>query len=612
MTDTRRHDPAFRGPVATATVKKALELVDASGTPALIELWESQDRTQAGGRPPYLNIRATLALWLIIAMEQQPMHIRRVALLLETRMTAKAARLLGIAYDPDLTAGRMYERARLATNRILRVTDAYPLKNRHSRLTKAEYAEELQRREEMKDVLDRRARRAEILRNQLLEANYQAIPAKFRPERISLSVDATRVRTHARGMSKARLATMNDDATVSAEPDMGFYQRGSNGKSAGDNAVAEGSYKRANNRAVISEYALEHEFGVLCSPAPSAPGRYPSLIVGLENHVPGVDPIGAARQMVDNLYERGHTLEHFVGDRAYMPKGDPDRLINPLRERGVKLVMDYMKGQLGLQAQKDGAILIDGAWYCPSMPKKLIDASLPYQTVARRTFGKTDPESKAERAAAQDVWSKIVAQRETYLFRPKEAPDERGRVPMMCPAAGNAPTATCGLKPNPKAQAQANRNKRPLLPIVGFAAPGKVCDNKTSTSFHINDGGLFEQYYQWGSKEWQAVHGHMRNRVESMNQYAKDDSTFALAAPGRRRMRGFTAQSFLVAMTIVAVNAQILLDFLLEHDEQDIEAELGIISPARRVNRTRRTSAAQRLEGLRRNRKRGDSLTART
>ncbi|MGM1017294.1 MAG: hypothetical protein ACQEW8_07135 [Actinomycetota bacterium] len=48
----------------------------------------------------------------------------------------------------------------------------------------------------------------------------------------------------------------------------------------------------------------------------------PHLIIGLANHVPGVDPIGAARSIVDSLYERGHTIDHFTGDRAYLPGGD--------------------------------------------------------------------------------------------------------------------------------------------------------------------------------------------------------------------------------------------------------------------------------------------------
>ena len=116
------------------------------------------------------------------------------------------------------------------------------------------------------------------------------------------------------------------------------------------------------------------------------------------------------------------------------------------------------------------------------------------------------------------------------------------------------------------------------------------------------------------SRDWARVYHHMRNRVESTIGYAKDDGTFALARSGRRRMRACTAQSMLVALTLVAVSMQILHDFLLEHDEREAEAALGLPSPARRTNRSRRSSATARLAGLARNRRRGESMqgTSRT
>lgn len=100
----------------------------------------------------------------------------------------------------------------------------------------------------------------------------------------------------------------------------------------------------------------------------------------------------------------------------------------------------------------------------------------------------------------------------------------------------------------------------------------------------------------------------MRNRVESTNAYAKEDSTFALARSGRRRMRGYTAQSTLIALTLVAVNMQILHDFLLERDERALEKELGMPSPVRRTNRSRRSSPQARMANTRRNRKKGEHM----
>ena len=46
----------------------------------------------------------------------------------------------------------------------------------------------------------------------------------------------------------------------------------------------------------------------------------------------------------------------------------------------------------------------------------------------------------------------------------------------------------------------------------------------------------------------------MCNTIEGLNGYAKDPAHQALAAPGRRRIRGIAAQSVLTALLLIAVN----------------------------------------------------------
>lgn len=150
------------------------------------------------------------------------------------------------------------------------------------------------------------------------------------------------------------------------------------------------------------------------------------------------------------------------------------------------------------------------------------------------------------------------------------------------------PTVACDLKPNPKAAEPG----RILLPILHTPkAPGNLCNNKTSTSFDYTDDGKFGQHYQYGTDEWEAMFGYARSQVD----YVKDSATFALAQPGRRRMRGRAAQAFLQVMTIAAANLQRIRDFLLERDERAGEIEDGITPPVARTRRSRRTSARTRL-----------------
>jgi hypothetical protein len=37
--------------------------------------------------------------------------------------------------------------------------------------------------------------------------------------------------------------------------------------------------------------------------------------------------------------------------------------------------MDYRDDQLGIQANSQGALLVEGTWYCPALPGPLITAT---------------------------------------------------------------------------------------------------------------------------------------------------------------------------------------------------------------------------------------------
>ena len=46
-----------------------------------------------------------------------------------------------------------------------------------------------------------------------------------------------------------------------------------------------------------------------------------------------------------------------------------------MRALGYSLVMDYKVTELGRQANSQGAVMVDGAFYCPAMPEELVTAS---------------------------------------------------------------------------------------------------------------------------------------------------------------------------------------------------------------------------------------------
>lgn len=585
---TIRHDPTARGPIPVLTIQQAAAVIDESHLVELVELWETQDRTYPGGRPPYLNIRATLILWLIVAIEQQPMHIRRIEDILRWRLTPKTASLLGIRHEPLAAIEAPYERARVATRRIIKLFDAYPLPTRHRRLTVAEYKKVVTDRRRNRDKLETKASRAHIFYNQLLEATYKMLPERYRPAQITIGVDATRLRVLARGIGKARLKRRRAHEKVSIEPDHGFYVRGWKDQPVADDRPAK-----------IREYALEAEFAVMTSNDPAVPDAVPFLIIAYDQHRPGVEPAVSARRLVESLEERGHSIDHFVTDQAYIPGGQPEDLQHHLRERGIKLVMNYPTTEyaLGIQAQAHGAIMVEGNWYCPSMAQHpdLINATVEYRrgnNADEETPNLSNGDRKERQRLRKLRYKTLINQRTPFLVRDHDSTDAGGKTPKKCPAAGESPTVTCDLKPNPRS----HRGDRVLMPILNRPqAPAKLCTNKLTVTFDLRDEGKYGQYYQYGTDEWESYFGYVRSQSESANNYVKDDSTFALYAPGRRRMRGPAAQAFLQVMTVAAANLQRIRDFVLERDERAGEIEHGITPPAARSRRSRKSSAKARM-----------------
>ncbi|MFD6817734.1 hypothetical protein ACFWCH_12505 [Microbacterium sp. NPDC060132] len=577
-------NPRARGPVATGMVQQCAKLIDSVGIPELLAQWDQEVHAPVrGGRPASVPMRGILILWLVLAWEHQPLQLKKLRDIITERLTPETAAILGINLDAAVSPDGWYERARRSTNRIMSLIDYHPVFNRHRRLQKKEWDKVRADREEIAEVLSVRAHRADELMNLLLHATYLWMPKRLRSDKVSVTIDATAVRVHARGVGVTRLSKLGAEEPVSIEPDAAFWARGTEDHSDdGKTSITK------------MKYAYELELGVLTSNDPTRPEDIPHIVVGIGHHAPAFGPGKAARAMFENIVSRGLQLDHVIGDRAYLPGAKEADLQNYLRSAGAKLVMDYHKTFLGYQDSYAGAIMVDGNWYCASMPQMLIDASKRYRE-GEDADDKNRSLTKSQRAArAQsrlEQWQSDVEARAPYLFSRKELPDAKGRTPWMCPAAGNSPTAACPRKPT-----NLGSGKVPLTiirrPVEG---PAKVCDNKTSTTFPAEAGGKFAQEYQYGSKEWREMYGHGRNSVESFNAYLKDGGTHALEDGSRRRLRGSVAQYFLATMTVVAANLDKIIDFAAQKTEDGDDYEAGIEAPRAKQRKPRRTTALQRV-----------------
>lgn len=152
---------------------------------------------------------------------------------------------------------------------------------------------------------------------------------------------------------------------------------------------------------------------------------------------------------------------------------------------------------------------------------------------------------------------------------------------------------TCAKKPD---VIDTRKGGRALLPVTSDPDhTPRVCQNKHSTTFNAADSGRHGQYYEYESEEWNNHYHHLRNNVESMNAFVKDHGRFAIAQPGRFRMRGATAKSILVVITIAAANVFKIRQFLEEKKEGELDAEEGRPAVEARTRRQRKTPARVRI-----------------
>jgi hypothetical protein len=268
-----------------------------------------------------------------------------------------------------------------------------------------------------------------------------------------------------------------------------------------------------------------------------------------------------AAEVLENMHSRGLPSSWLAGDRAYTNAKPVDFQL-PARALGHELVLDYTKRQLGVQGSHDGALLVDGNWYCPMMPPALINATLDAKD------GKIDDTLQWQRVDARGV----------YRFRPNGKANDDGDQRMLCPAGGTCPTARCDLKPNSVNDETAGKHR--ILPDGDLLAePSKCCTQQTIT-IPADAGAKTAQRLPHASREWHARYHSLRNDVEGFNGYVKDKAYEDLENSQNRRVRGVAAQTIFTAFLVFSANVRAINEFL------DV-ATIGIDGVPRRAHKPR-------------------------
>lgn len=519
----RAHTPI----IADHQVQAAITIVESTGICARLAQWRSHDREREskgpGGRPATLDDRAVLVLLILLALEHSPLLVSRMAEAVSRRLSVQARVMLGIDLS-GIAEVDFYYRTWRAVHSLLWVIDPFPAP-RNWLLTKAEWADVLAARDPVDS--ERKQARLDWVANQLMEATLRMIPRDVRRKwKGNVCIDATPVAAF------GKRGTTKKSDLVSIEPDAAWYVREADHRDPGDDRGKQ--YRKV-------AWGWEATLAVMSTNDPSGGDEFPYLVAAIGFGKPGHDVSGHGTRAFASIAKRAHPSGYAIADRAYFPNSKPEDLQLPLRALGYKLVFDYRDDQLGVTANHAGAIQVEGAWYCPAMPKVLVDATIDY-----RVNKSIDEATCAQR----------IEQRRQYLLRPKEQPDADGHVPMRCPAAGASATAVCPLKP-----AVGNKSGRTRIPVTP-AHPDRICTNTSSVSFPPGAGAKYAQHLHYGSCKWQATYSTARNTIEGFNGYVKDANHEALDQPGRRRVRGYTAQYLFATLLVMSANIRRLRAFM--------------------------------------------------
>lgn len=524
------------------------------------------------GRPlDRLSYEALLVGIMLTVLDGKGVVCSHVAKTLWCRLDPPSMRLLGLKPIPEATTATQARRQRWMIEK--RVRDALrrflaPMDpSIHPKGMNLPW-EELRRQDRFlsPEEVEERMSDLTLVCNSILRIPYDMLPEKVkRKYRGSAAIDATHIRVHARGRSV-------DSPRASTDPDAAFYARIGDHSEDGESQIVRCSYGYdVNLMTLVCDWLGERQY------LPTLPG---AMALGR----PGVDPAGAARRMIAALAQAGHEPRYLAGDGLYA-LADPDAFQTPARKAGWRLVLPILDNHVGVQASMEGLLLVEGHWYCPSIPQHLIDAT--------RDFRAKEIELAEYRQR--------IAERATYRVRfkgwnrPREDNDGNEHIGTQrwgCPASGAHPGVMCELKERSEKQQfigpavlGVRKLKDRIVPDPSTQVNGvwpKPCRQQSVTLnlSHESDQSAKQaaRYIQdlvFGTHEHTDTYNALRQSQEGLHGFAKDDAYEALGTPGKRRLRGLAAQSLCVAFMLAVAGIRKVRIFL-RHAVEDANGDLYV------------------------------------
>lgn len=502
--------PAFTSATTDEAISFCVGVIDSSGVADELEAL-IKERT---GRRRHLKVRSLLVALLALAVDDRALHLKAATKLLSLGLPPTWRGNLGVVGE---ALGRKpflarYRQVRYLFHLVLSAVD--PSVEAKDRVLPLEEAEARRKKLSPEEIACRQER-LERFMGDLLEASVKVCSAEeLAGYDGSVGLDATPVPLWSRGPSKPA-------GTCASDPDGGWYVR------EGDHRDRPGPDGKALRKIC---WALDADVVTMGRP-PGALAAWPNLALGVLLGKPGHRPAQKGVKLLSDLRRRGWPAGYLGADRGYT-QCLPEEFHLPVRALGYSLVMDYKVGELGRQANSQGAVMVEGAFYCPAMPEELVSAS------ADKRAGKVDDVTFKARIEARANWRLVK----------KEGPDEDGYERFSCPAQEPYPHLCCPLRPG---AAERALGKVPVLSPPEL--PPKVC-TQSAITLAPDVGARYRQDLAFATEGWARTYATYRNTIEGLNGFVKDPAHEALAEPGRRRVRGIAAQGVFVTLLLMAAN----------------------------------------------------------
>lgn len=556
-------------PFATAQIDHAAKRLELAKVLPKFAEWDEADRAYRGGRKPVLDDRAIMIAIFLLRAEGTPLHITQIANVFRYRLTRGAVERFGLprqfwssTIEKDIR--NWYNRSARSLHRIVDRMDAWPARRgRHTRLQRIELAN--QRSTLASQNLRRlKQERMDWFSNAMLEMTFQAQPARLREKwRGGLTVDQTAVRTLSQSgprqkdsdgaeIPKLNSAGVEIERWVT-EVDAAWYPRKAPPSANHQPPKSPtAKTKKTDGTKTQEGFTFPYELAYMANitimtktvSGKNKPAEHPILALGLSVAPPNKDVAGQTVRAVQSIADRGHNVHHLTFDRGYR---GVDKLLKPLRELGVPVVMDFKKDQVGINGGSGGAIHVEGKHYCPATPERLLEAT--------RNFREDEID--------WDIWQNYLKERVAYEAHQLEKPDEKERVPVSCPALGPSATVNCPIREEHPGRSKKWKSRPKVLKANIPKALPKICTAKKSVSINLLDTIEHQQMLRYGSEEWDNLYTAERNLMESWNGILTNGPE-RLSHPADRRIRGLAAQQFIITMLVVSANLRRIATFLQE------------------------------------------------